>query len=129
MGQSWLFCAKRRSSAKKGSEGWMAWLCTFKDLRLVVDYTGLNRFVKRPVHPFPPTRDIINNIPAGTRFFCTLDCVQGYHQIELSEESSRLTTFIMPSGKYRFKIAPMGLNASSDEWCRRLDEAIQGLRA
>ena len=122
-----FFVPKGEPQQKKDLKEGMV-VITFKDLRLVVDYTGLNRFVKRPVHPSPPTRDIINNIPSGTRFFCTLDCVQGYHQIELSEESSRLTTFIMPSGKYRFKRAPKGLNASSDEWCRRSDEAIQGLR-
>ena len=27
-------------------------------VRLVTDFTQLNKFVKRPVHPFPSTRDI-----------------------------------------------------------------------
>ena len=29
-----------------------------KRVRLVTDYTGINKFVKRPVHPFPAVRDI-----------------------------------------------------------------------
>ena len=33
-------------------------------LRLVTDYTHLNRFIDRPVHPFPTTEDIQRN----TRF-------------------------------------------------------------
>jgi hypothetical protein len=38
-----------------------------------------------------------------------------------------MTTFILPSGKYRYTRAPMGLNALSDEFCRRTDEALAGV--
>ena len=100
---------------------------TLKDLRLVVDYTNLNKHVKRPVHPFPPTKAIIEQLPSDGCFFATLDAVHGYHQIPLTEESSKLTTFVLPTGKYRFLRAPMGLSASSDEWCRRSDQVIEGL--
>ena len=75
---------------------------TLKDLRLVVDYTGLNKYVQRPVHPFPSTKDIIQQLPSDGVYFATLDAVQGYHQIQLSEDSSKLTTFLLPSGRYRF---------------------------
>ena len=33
-------------------------------VRMVTDYSKINKFVKRPVHPFPSVEDI----PAGTRF-------------------------------------------------------------
>ena len=102
-------------------------IVTVKDLRLVVDYTKLNKFVKRPVHTFPSAKEIMDRIPAGSRYFCKMDCTQGYHQIELDEESSKLTTFILPEGRFRFKRTPMGLNASSDEWCRRSDAVIQDI--
>ena len=98
-----------------------------KDLRLVVDYTKLNQYAKRPVHPFPSTKDILQQLPHDGKVFATLDAVQGYHQIELSENASKLTTFLLPSGKFRFLRAPMGLNASSDEWCCRSDKVIEGL--
>ena len=111
-----------KEALKKGKT-----VVTLKDLRLVVDYTGLNRFVERPVHPFPSTKDIIQQLPKDAHFFATLDAVQGYHQIELSQRSSKLTTFLLPSGRYRFLRAPMGLNASSDEWCRRSDQVVAGL--
>ena len=32
-------------------------------VRLVTDFTHLNRYVNRPVHPFPSTRDILQAIP------------------------------------------------------------------
>ena len=50
-----------------------------------------------------------------------------YFQLALDEESSRLTTFLLPSGRYRYLRAPMGLSSSSDEWCRHSDTVLEGL--
>ena len=97
-------------------------------VRLVTDYTELNKSVKRPVHPFPSTKEILQSIPADAKFFCKMDAVHGYFQLGLDEESSKLTTFLLPQGKFRYKRAPMGLNASSDEWCCRSDKDILGLK-
>ena len=36
-----------------------------KKLRLVVDFRGLNKYVKRPVHPFPSAMEIVSKIPYG----------------------------------------------------------------
>ena len=95
-------------------------------VRLVTDYKRLNESVQRPVHPFPCTREILQNIDPASKFFAKMDAVQGYFQIPLDEESSRLTTFLVHSGRYRYTRAPMGLNASGDEWCRRSDVAFSG---
>ena len=96
-------------------------------LRLVTDFTALNRFVKRPVHPFPSSKDIIQFLDPTSTCFAKLDAVQGYFQIPLEESSSFLTTFLLPQGRFRYKRAPMGLNASGDEWCYRSDLALVGL--
>ena len=39
-----------------------------KRVRLVTDYTKLNKYVKRPVHLFPSVQDIVQSIPLS--FFC-----------------------------------------------------------
>ena len=52
--------------------------------------------------------------------------MHGYFQIPLEEEASKLTTFILPSGRYRYLRAPMGLSSSSDEWCRHSDRVVEG---
>ena len=96
-------------------------------IRLVTDFTGLNKYVKRPVHPFPTATDIINSIPADSQVFAIFDAVKGYWQVELEENSRHLTTFMTPFGRFRYARAPMGLNASGDEFCRRGDEALSGL--
>ena len=96
-------------------------------VRLVTDYTRLNLMVKRPVHPFPSSIDLMKRVDPASKFFCKLDAVHGYFQIPLDEESSYLTTFLLPSGKYRYTCAPMGLCSSSDEFCCRTDEPFVGL--
>ena len=67
------------------------------------------------------------SIPSDAKVFAKMDAVNGYFQIELDEESSRKTTFLLPSGRYRYLRIPQGLNASSDEWCRRSDAILDGL--
>ena len=80
-----------------------------KRVRLVTDYTRLNKFVVRRVHPFLSVSDIVQSIPASSTCFAKLDATHGYFQIPLNEEASRLTPFLLPSGRYRYLRAPMGL--------------------
>ena len=93
-------------------------------VRLVTDYRQINQFIDRPVHPFPSCKDIIRNIKPDSQWFLKFDAVLGYFQIPLDEESSRLTTFLVEMGRYRFTRAPMGLNPSSDCFCERTDMAF-----
>ena len=96
-------------------------------VRLITDYRQLNRAVRRPVHPFPSASDLMKRIKPGSRFFCKLDAIHGYYQVPLSEESSFLTTFLLPEGRFRYLCAPMGLALAGDEFCRWTDNALEGL--
>ena len=83
-------------------------------VRLVTDYTVLNTLVDRPIHPFPSAKDLMQRIDPSSKYFAKVDAIHGYFQVRLSEESSLLTTFLLPSGRYRYTTLPMGLNASGD---------------
>ena len=96
-------------------------------VRLVTDYRQINKFIDRPVHPFPACKDIIRGILPTSSWFLKFDAVHGYFQVPLDDESSRLTTFLVESGRYRFLRAPMGLNPSSDHFCERSDATFQGV--
>ena len=48
--------------------------------------------------------------------------------VRLDEESSKLTTMIIPFGRYRSKRLPPGLKVSSEIFQRKLDEALGGLK-
>ena len=63
-------------------------------LRFVVDFTALNKFVMRPVHSFPSSKQVMNSIKANTTHIAVLDFVNGYFQSQLAKESQLFTTFI-----------------------------------
>ena len=69
-----------------------------KHVRLVTDYTKLNRFVVRPVHPFPSVSVIIQSIPASAACFAKLDATQGNFQIPLDAVS--YTHLTLPTTPY-----------------------------
>ena len=96
-------------------------------VRLCVDLTKLNTFVRRPIHPMKTPKEAVSNIKPESKYFSTLDATQGYWQIALSQESQELTTFLTPWGRYLFLRSPMGLSSTGDEYCRRGDIAIAGL--
>ena len=47
--------------------------------------------------------------------------------MHLDEESSKLTTFQTPYGRYRWKRLPFGTSVSSEIFQKRLDQALEGL--
>ena len=69
--------------------------------RLVVDTSYLNYISERPVHPLVAGTELIKNLDPISRVFCKLDAVLGYYQIPLDEESKKLFTFLLASGRYR----------------------------
>ena len=42
-------------------------------VRLVTDYTELNKHVKRPIHPFSSTKEILQAVPKNAKVFAKLD--------------------------------------------------------
>ena len=100
--------------------------CIFRTLadgisvRMVTDFTKINKFVIRPVHQFHLVQDIVQCIPAGTAFFAKMDAIHGYFQLTLDEESSRLTTFLLPSGPLQVFFFPTPLPGSVGESYRYL---------
>ena len=95
--------------------------------RLVTDYRILNKLIKRPVHPFASASDIIRQIRPDSKWFAKIDAIHSYYQVKLDDESSKLTTFLLPSGKYRYTACPMGMSMSSDLLVQRLAKAFEGL--
>ena len=77
------------------------------------DFTHLNKFMDRPVHPFPSSRDIIQAIKLTSKWFAKLDAVNGHFQIPFDRKSQLLTTILLPQGRYCYTRTPMGLLCSS----------------
>ena len=96
--------------------------------RFVVDFSGVNKCIERPIHPFLSGKELLRQIPHGQKFFCKLDALSGFHQIELHPDSWHITTFIIERGTFVYLRCPQGLNASGDEFIRRSDDAIKGCK-
>ena len=73
--------------------------------RRTVDLSYLSKRGLAESHHTPSATIIAKRIP-GNKFKSTLDCVVGYHGIELEEEDRHKTTFAMEWGKFRYKRAP-----------------------
>ena len=99
-----------------------------KEVRLCVDLTRLNQFVRRGAHPVLTPHEAVSSIAKGSRFFAKMDAHAGYWQVPIAESDQELTTFITPWGRYKFLRAPMGLSISGDEYNRRGDEALQSIK-
>ena len=61
------------------------------------------------------------------RYFAKMDALHGHFQLAVDDASSKITAFLLPSGRFRYLRAPMGLSSSSDEWCRHSDHTLEGL--
>ncbi|KAK2723598.1 hypothetical protein QYM36_002065 [Artemia franciscana] len=53
--------------------------------------------------------------------------MHGYLSLVLDEESSELTTFATPIGRFKFRRMPFGLISAQDEFQRRMEEAFEGV--
>lgn len=84
-------------------------------LRICLDARDLNTAIKRPHYPLPIIEDIMADL-SGARIFTVLDVKHGFWHVELTEESSYLTTFNTPFGRYRWKRMPFGVNSANEEF-------------
>ncbi|XP_041362008.1 uncharacterized protein K02A2.6-like [Gigantopelta aegis] len=96
------------------------------DIRICIDPRPLNEALKREHYMLPVLDDILPEISQATKF-STCDLKNGYLHCELDEESSLLTTFATPFGRYRWRRLPFGLNVSSEIFQKRLHQALEGL--
>ena len=96
------------------------------DLRLCIDPQQLNEAVIREMHPLPVIDDVLPEL-AKAKVFSKLDLSNGYWHCTLDEESSFLTTFQTPYGRYRWLRLPFGLAVSSEIFQKRLQTSLDGL--
>ena len=64
---------------------------------------------------------------AQSKYFTKVDLASSFWHAELDEDSSYLTTFATPFGRYRWLRLLFGLNVSSEIFQKRLQQAIDDL--
>ena len=82
--------------------------------RLVADFRGINRKLRRPEHPLDGSWGILRRLDPQDKYFAAVDFSSGFSQLPLAEESRHLFNIILPWGKYRYCVLPQGLNVSPE---------------
>ncbi|XP_041472642.1 uncharacterized protein K02A2.6-like [Lytechinus variegatus] len=95
-------------------------------LRICIDPKDLNKALKRSHYPMPTIEEILPQL-SQAKVFTILDAKDGYWQVKLDKESSFLTTFWTPFGRYRWLRMPFGIATAPEEYQRRQHEVVQGL--
>jgi len=75
--------------------------------------TDANKYLTRTRHAIPTLRELETRLN-GAKYFSNLDMNDGYMQLELAEESRKLTTFYTHRGLKRFKRLHFGVNSAAE---------------
>ena len=63
----------------------------------------------------------------GASMFSRLDLTEAFHQIEISEQSRYITTFVCHKGLYRYKRLNYGVSSASELFQRILQQILQDI--
>ena len=91
--------------------------------RRTIDFQPINKCCERETHHTLRPFDVVGDIPPKS-YKTVLYAYNGYHQVPLDEESSKLTTFIAEFERFQYLRAPQGHLASSDAYTRPYDNII-----
>ena len=90
-----------------------------KELRMCVDYTGLNKAC--PKDPFAlPRIDQVIDSTAGSELLCFLDAYSGYHQIKMRKSDQLATSFTTPYGTFCYVTMPFGMKNAGATYQRTM---------
>ena len=96
-------------------------------LRVCIDPQRLNKALKRSHYPLPVIEDILPEL-ADVKVFSKAYLKDGFLQIQLDQESSKLATFQTPWVRYRYLRMPFGISPAPECFQRKLDQNLQGLK-
>lgn len=91
--------------------------------RLCLNYRPINLAVLDTGYPIPNINALFTLL-ANATYYSVFDCLKGFWQLELDEESRDYTGFAKTFGQYRWKRLPMGLKVSPQACQSCMDSAF-----
>jgi hypothetical protein len=88
-------------------------------VRVISDFRGLNKCLKRNPYPMPKIPDIFRGMEKF-RYATTIDLNMGYYSMPLSEQSKKLCVITLPWGLYQYNMLPMGVKPATDIFQQRM---------
>ena len=96
-------------------------------VRICLDPKDLNKAVRREHYYIPTVEDVVASLPSEAQVFSTLDAKSGFLQIPIDYESSLLTTFNTPIGRYRWLRLPFGIKCAPEVFQQIMDNMLEGI--
>ncbi len=78
------------------------------ELRLCVDFHGLNKISKKDRYPLPLISDLLNSARSA-RIYTKLDLRHAYHLVRIAEGDEWKTAFQTRYGSFEWRVMPFGL--------------------
>ena len=85
----------------------------------------MNKRIKRYPFPLPNIQDLLLKLE-GFQWATALDLNMGYYHIELTPNSKKMCTIVLPWGKYEYQKLPMGLCNSPDIFQENMSDLFRG---
>ncbi|UYV74340.1 K02A2.6-like [Cordylochernes scorpioides] len=92
-------------------------------IRICIDLTKINQYIRRENYPLPATEHILGQL-GNACYFSKLDANSGFWQFGLAKESQKLTTFITPFGRFFFKRIPFGITSAPEIFQRKMTQLL-----
>ena len=96
------------------------------DARNCIDARDLNKALKGPYYPMVTVEEVANRL-SDAKSFTSLDACDGYWQLQVDDESSKLLTFNTPWGCYRFTRLPFRISPAAEIYQREMDRLFEGV--
>ena len=96
------------------------------EVQLCLDPVQLNQALIRLIHRGPTHNDILPKLN-NVQHMSIINASLGYHNIKSDNQSSYLTTFACPFGRYRYKCLPFGAVPVGDMFQRKIDETFNDI--
>ncbi|MBW0483522.1 hypothetical protein O181_023237 [Austropuccinia psidii MF-1] len=101
-------------------------LITWNDgkYRLCRDFRALNNYTKVDRYPIPMIPHALKKL-AKAKYITKMDCMKGFHQNRVKQNSMKLLRIICHMGIYEYTRMPFGINNSPAHFQRTMDTTFQ----
>jgi len=92
----------------------------------MIEPQNLNKVIQREYFQIPTVEEILKQL-VGAKVFSTLNANQGFYQIKLKNDSSKMCTFSTPMGRYRFLRMRFGISSGPEIFHKKFKQTFEGL--
>jgi hypothetical protein len=95
-------------------------------LRMCIDYTNLNKACPKDPYPLPRIDQIVDST-SGCDLLSFLDAYSGFHQIQMSRQDRKHTSFVTVDGLYCYVVMPYCLKNALPTFVRAMSKTFADL--